>query len=63
MASAVPVVCSDIAGMREVGGDAVLARLREDVEALADVLASLAEDPAAYAERSRMVWERAREFS
>jgi hypothetical protein len=61
-ASPVLVVCSDIAGMREVGGDAVLARL-EDVEALADVLASLAEDPAAYAERSRMVWERAREFS
>ena len=49
--------------MREVGGDAVLARPREDVEALADALASLAEDPAFYAERSRMVWERAREFS
>ena len=63
MASALPVVCSDIPGMREVGGDAVLARPREDVEALADALASLAEDPAVYAERSRLVWERAREFS
>ena len=63
MASAVPVVCSDIPGMREAGGDAVLARPREDVEALADALASLAEDPAVYAERSRLVWERAREFS
>jgi glycosyltransferase involved in cell wall biosynthesis len=63
MASALPVVCSDIPGMREVGGDAVLARPREDVKALADALASLAEDPAVYAERSRLVWERAREFS
>ena len=63
MASALPVVCSDIPGMREAGGDAVLARPREDVEALADALASLAEDPAVYAERSRLVWERAREFS
>jgi glycosyltransferase involved in cell wall biosynthesis len=63
MASAVPVVCSDIPGMREVGGDAVLARPREHVEALADALASLAEDPAVYAERSRMVWEQAREFT
>ena len=63
MAAALPVVCSDIDGMREVGGDAVLARPREDVEALADALASLAEDPAVYAERSRLVWERAREFT
>jgi glycosyltransferase involved in cell wall biosynthesis len=63
MASALPVVCSDIAGMCEVGGDAVLARPREDVDALADALASLAEDPAVYAERSRRVWERAAEFS
>ena len=45
--------------MREVGGDAVLARPREDVDALADALASLAEDPAVYAERSRLVWARA----
>ena len=42
--------------MREVGRDAVLARPRDDVEALADALASLAEDPAVYAERSRLVW-------
>jgi glycosyltransferase involved in cell wall biosynthesis len=63
MASGLPVVCSEIAGMREVGGDAVLARPRDDVEALADALASLAEDPALYAERSRRAWERARGFS
>jgi glycosyltransferase involved in cell wall biosynthesis len=63
MASGLPVVCSDIAGMREVGGNAVLARPRDDVEALADALASLAEDPALYAERSRAAWERARGFS
>lgn len=63
MASALPVVCSDITGMREVGGDAVLARPREDVEALADALASLAEDPEVYAERSRLCWERAQRFS
>lgn len=63
MSSALPVVCSDIPGMREVGGDAVLIRPREDVEALADALASLAEDPAVYAERSRLVWQRAHEFS
>jgi glycosyltransferase involved in cell wall biosynthesis len=63
MASALPVVCSDIAGMREVGGDAVLARPREDIEALADALASLAEDPEEYADRSRLGWERAQHFS
>ena len=63
MASALPVVCSDIPAMREAGGDAVLARPREDVEALADALASLAEDPERYAERSRLSWERAQLFS
>jgi glycosyltransferase involved in cell wall biosynthesis len=63
MASALPVVCSDIVGMREVGADAVLSRPREDVEALADALASLAEDPKTYAERSRLAWERAQLFS
>lgn len=63
MAAALPVVCSDIPGMHEVGGDAVLARPREDVDALADALASLAEDERAYREWSRRAWERAGAFT
>jgi glycosyltransferase involved in cell wall biosynthesis len=63
MAAALPVVCSDIPGMREVGGDGVLARPREDIEALADALAALAESPSVYEDWSRRAWERAGRFS
>lgn len=63
MAAALPVVCSDIPGMREAGGDAVLAHPREDIAGLAESLAELADDPQVWADRSRRVWERAKQFS
>ncbi|MEP6650821.1 MAG: hypothetical protein ABJA74_13080, partial [Lapillicoccus sp.] len=45
--------------MRQVGGDAILGRPQEDI----DALASFAEDPRAYAEPSQMVWLQARILS
>jgi len=63
MASALPVVCSDIPGMLEAGGRAVIACPTEDIEALAAALATLAEDPQLWADRSRAVWERSALFS
>lgn len=63
MASALPVVCSDIPGMLETGGDAVLATRHDDLDAMADALATLAEDEAAWADRSRAGWERSAGFT
>jgi len=63
MASALPVVCSDIPGMLEAGGGAVIACPADDIEALAAALASLAEDARVWADRSRAVWERSALFS
>jgi glycosyltransferase involved in cell wall biosynthesis len=63
MASGLPVVCSDIPGMLETGGEAVLIAGADDIDGMADALATLAEDEELWADRSRMVWERSARFT
>jgi glycosyltransferase involved in cell wall biosynthesis len=58
-----PVVCSDIPGMLETGDEAVLTAGADDIDGMADALATLAEDEEFWADRSRMVWERSARFT
>ena len=58
-----PVIASDIAVLREVGGDAALYAAPEAAEAWADKMAALWTDAGLRQRHSRMGIERARAFS
>lgn len=62
MAAGVPVVCTDLPGLREVGAGAPLYRPRE-VGDLADAICDLLLDDALWVRHSKLGWERAQDFS
>jgi alpha-1,3-rhamnosyl/mannosyltransferase len=63
MATGLPVICSDSPGMLEACADAAIVAPMGEVEPLADAMVSLAEDDAAWRERSAAGWARAQGFS
>ena len=63
MAAGVPVVCSDLPALREVGGGAAVHVPREDIAAMAGAIADLLEDPAHWAAASAAGWHRAQAFT
>jgi glycosyltransferase involved in cell wall biosynthesis len=63
MACGVPVVCSNVASLPEVVGDAALAVDPHDVQALAEAIERVLADPALAAELRQRGLERARQFT
>lgn len=63
MATGLPVICSDSPGMLEACADAAIIAPMDEVEPLVDGMLSLAEDDAAWRERSAAGWTRAQGFS
>lgn len=63
MASGVPVVCSDIPALREVGDGAAVHVPREDLGAMGGAIAELLEDPERWAAASAAGWHRAQAFT
>jgi glycosyltransferase involved in cell wall biosynthesis len=63
MAAGIPVACSDIAPLREVGGDAVLFFDPQDEDAIADALDRIVTDESLRVRLAKAGPARAREFS
>ncbi len=63
MAAGVPVVCSDIPALREVGGGAAVHVARDDIGGMAEAIADLLEDPDRWAAASAAGWRRAQAFT
>lgn len=63
MAAGVPVVCSDLASLREVADGAAATVPREDLDAMGSAIAELLEDPQRWAEASAAGWQRSQAFT